>query len=419
MPKRRGSLRREISRNAVAKRWMSEKTSAWQGEIFEKDLEKKIGIKAMQEENDDGEDMMAMVKIDLKTIGDLFNLCKKECGSRKLSVLLYMLMRKLGHSWRSTDQILDSIGAYRCQAANKWADMFLMGDFEIFAHDGRGGKHSDSFYDVFPELESVGRAFVVDACSRKEADFTATDLAKFIDTKYYELTQTVKNDDKSIRSYEACRIDLRRWGAKFQANSQRPYFEGHERNDVVAHREKFISYFLNRTDNYYTISDGENPIWQMPSGKPCIIIYHDESTFRSGDISPKRWTIDESTPFFSKGRGRSHMVSDFLVSHASGPFFSLSSIEFEEAKIKYPSLLLGIDSKYVGYSATAGINVGEHAYFDNEAIIEQFERLFQMLQFKVAFQGHEIEIVVDNARTHSAKEYSLNDFGKGIGTRCP
>ena len=95
---------------------------------------------------------------------------------------------------------------------------------------------------------------------------------------------------------------------------------------------------------------------------------------------------------------------------------SLSSAEFEEAKKKYPRLSDVVDSKYVGYSPTAGINVGEDAYFDNEAILKQFERMFQMLSFKAAFKDHEIEIVVNNARTHSAKEYSLNDFGKGIGT---
>ena len=49
----------------------------------------------------------------------------------------------------------------------------------------------------------------------------------------------------------------------------------------------------------------------------------------------------------------------------------------------------------------------------------QFERSFQLLSYKKNFKDHEIEIIVDNARTHSAKEYSINDFGKGIGKRCP
>ena len=51
-------------------------------------------------------------------------------------------------------------------------------------------------------------------------------------------------------------------------------------------------------------------------------------------------------------------------------------------------------------------------------IVKQFERLFQVLSFKAEFAGHDIKVVVDNARTHSAKDYSLNEFGKNVGTRC-
>ena len=58
-------------------------------------------------------------------------------------------------------------------------------------------------------------------------------------------------------------------------------------------------------------------------------------------------------------------------------------------------------------------------YFDNETILNQFERLFQLLPFKTEYKGHDFEVIVDNARTHSAKEFNLNGFGKKIGTRCP
>ena len=84
----------------------------------------------------------------------------------------------------------------------------------------------------------------------------------------------------------------------------------------------------------------------------------------------------------------------------------------------YPDLLDNIDIKFIRRSATAGINVRSDAYFDNDTVLAQFERLFKMIKFKANFTGHEVEIVVDNARTHMAKDYSVNDFGKGIGTRC-
>lgn len=113
------------------------------------------------------------------------------------------------------------------------------------------------------------------------------------------------------------------------------------------------------------------------------------------------------------------MVSDFLVQHPSGPFFELSENEWKQAVAKYKSLNADCDVNYVDRTATASINIGTDAYFDNDAILGQFERLFQMLEFKQEYTNNQIEIIVDNARTHTNKAYSLQDFGKGIGTRCP
>ena len=194
---------------------------------------------------------------DLHAIGDLFELCKSFCGSRKLSVLVYMILRQVGLSWQNTDAILGNIGDYRVRAAHQWAEPFLSGDIEAFYDDGRGEKHSESFYDIFPELETKEKAFVSESCSRKSADFTVVDLSNFVDMKFYQLTQKVKVSDVLVRSVESCRLDLRRWGAKFRQNSQRPYFEGHERSDVVAHRREFITHFLQRKGQYYTITDGD------------------------------------------------------------------------------------------------------------------------------------------------------------------
>ena len=42
-----------------------------------------------------------------------------------------------------------------------------------------------------------------------------------------------------------------------------------------------------------------------------------------------------------------------------------------------------------------------------------------MIEFKQDYKGNQIEIIVDNARTHTTKSYSLQDFGKNVGTRCP
>ena len=113
------------------------------------------------------------------------------------------------------------------------------------------------------------------------------------------------------------------------------------------------------------------------------------------------------------------MVSDFIVAHPSGPFFQLSEDEWKQAVAKYKTLTSDSDVDYLSRTATASINIGTDAYFNNDTILSQFERLFQMLEFKQAYKDHDIEIIVDNARTHTAKVYSLQDFRKGIGTQCP
>jgi hypothetical protein len=113
------------------------------------------------------------------------------------------------------------------------------------------------------------------------------------------------------------------------------------------------------------------------------------------------------------------MISDFLVEHPSGPFFKLSENEWKSATEKYKSLNTRGDVNYLERTATASINIGIDAYFDNDTILSQFERLFQMLEFKEDYKNNQIEIIVDNARTHTTKAYSLLDFNKGITDRCP
>lgn len=96
----------------------------------------------------------------------------------------------------------------------------------------------------------------------------------------------------------------------------------------------------------------------------CIV--HDESTFRSGEVSPKRWLFNNNAAFCSKGRGRSVMISDYLVMHLSGPFFTLNEKEYQQALVLYPELADDVDDvTYAEKTATGSIDVGYDSYFDN------------------------------------------------------
>jgi hypothetical protein len=113
------------------------------------------------------------------------------------------------------------------------------------------------------------------------------------------------------------------------------------------------------------------------------------------------------------------MVSDFLVLD-NEPFFQLNENEFKQALRKYPELN-STDNFYLKNSATIHLEPGKarDGYIDNELILEQFERLFKLLKFKKSYENKKIIIIVDNATTHTAREYTIKDFSMKSGTKCP
>ncbi|CAF4443413.1 unnamed protein product, partial [Rotaria magnacalcarata] len=266
-------------------------------------------------------------------------------------------------------------------------------DFDEFTIDERGGKRGDSFWDCYPDLELEAKQFVYQECSKTEATFTVETLARFIDQRFYELNNLKKIDQQLVRSVESCRLDLRRFGVKFTANSSRPYFLGHEREDVVKHRQEFVKYFIEREQHFYTITNDAVPQWRIPTTAPTILLCHDESTYKCGEITAKRWIMPDNAPFYNKGRGRSIMCSDLLVMHPSGPFFSLTEKEYSEALKTYPNLNDDCDINYEKNSASAAITL--------------------------EYKNHNFLCLVDNSRTHTAAEIHLNAFGMRSGTRCP
>ena len=206
-------------------------------------------------------------------ISDIFELCKNKHNYKFISVLLYMSLRYFNITWRKCDLFLKQIGALSSETCQKWVDIFISGDFDQFCTDSRGGKHIEDFYESFPEVELEAKLYAIERCHSKSADFTASDLATFIDQKCYEITNTTKdNNTKFVRSTQSCRLDLRHWGFRFDSNSKRPYFDGHERPDIISHRESFVKYFIEKRNSFYTISNDENPLWKMPPENPSSVL---------------------------------------------------------------------------------------------------------------------------------------------------
>lgn len=334
-----------------------------------------------------------------------------------------MLIRFLGVSFESTRSILRDLNLVSVRHCHEWVlTMYDEDDLCVVLRERRGSYKRIIFYDEFPDLEKEAKAFALSKGCAKNCAFDAQSLANFLNQRFRELyPDNDLTEDELVRSVESCRTDLLKWRAKWEKNSNRPYFEGHEREDVIIVRKKFIQHLLDSKDFcYYPIEFSKKELkWVKPMRKKKILVSHDESIFRSGETSSYRWIFPGHAPFYNKGKGKSIMISIFMVQSDCVDLFELDEDEYTEALEAYPELDdVDDEINYYPRSANAWIEPKKDCYFDSEIIQKQFDRFFIMAQFKRAFKDHLIEIIVDNARTHTTKVYDVKMFNKFPGTNC-
>ncbi len=85
----------------------------------------------------------------------------------------------------------------------------------------------------------------------------------------------IKVTQELIRSESACCRDLHRWRCKFDKNTAKPYWEGHERPDFIQARTKFVSDFLTNQEKYYRVEEGKDFRWNISKKNPTVLICMD------------------------------------------------------------------------------------------------------------------------------------------------
>ena len=71
-------------------------------------------------------------------ISDSFSFCQAKINTRFLSTLIYMSLRRFGHTFRHVDLFLTTIGGMTVKTCQKWTSILVHHDFDDFEGDGRG-----------------------------------------------------------------------------------------------------------------------------------------------------------------------------------------------------------------------------------------------------------------------------------------
>ena len=191
------------------------------------------------------------------------------------------------------------------------------------------------------------------------------------------------------------------------------YIDGHEREDVVEYRNKFLRKmvslgFLNK-ENAPTPeaaqalpSDLEAPASDQIN--KTIIFFHDESTFQACDYERTQWGKRDDHMLVPKSKGAGIMVSDF-ISEQKG-YLRLTDEEYERAKIRYPELTQQNARKFLEYGES------KEGYWTSEKFMNQIKESAKLAEYKYPKEdGYKIVWVFDHSSCHGAySEDSLNAY---------
>jgi hypothetical protein len=200
------SKRRSQSAAAIRSRW-AKKNIDQADDVFNPE----ISINVLDIDEDKKEKDILKNKISILDIGNLFEIIRQETSLRSLSVLLHLSLMYFDIPWRKIDSFLKDIGGLSAESCNKWSRILIEEDLEEFLEDNRGGKHGESFFDIYPELEILAKLYAVEACKRKAASFTCSELAKHLDEQYYKLTGEVRIAFiRFFYTFHICRSKIRK-----------------------------------------------------------------------------------------------------------------------------------------------------------------------------------------------------------------
>lgn len=214
-------------------------------------------------------------------------------------------------------------------------------------------------------------------------------------------------------SIETARQWMHKMGFQVLTAKKGSFVDGHEREDVVDYRKKFLRRmialgFLNR--NNAPTDEARNA---LPADLECppeeilnktVVIFHDESTFQCNDDQPTFWGTKGTVAIKPKHKGAGIMVSDFI--DEKNGYLALTQEEYDVAKQTDPNIWM---------QARAFLEYGEskEGYWTSEKFMEQIVMAVKIAEYKYPQDdGWKIVWIFDHSSCHSAMADDSLDVNK-------
>ena len=195
---------------------------------------------------------------------------------------------------------------------------------------------------------------------------------------------------------------LHRLGFRPTSHKKGAYVDGHEREDVVAHRKKFLDEIKTLRDTHLPPPppSDERVATPPPNAeflKKLVLIYHDESIFNTNEGQKWAWATGEEPIIQPKTKGAGIMVSDFIEQHDG--YLRLSEEEAARAGASVPKIARAL-LEYVA---------DKDRYWNSERFMANVADAVAIAEFKYPSGTNAIVFIFDQSSCHKAyAEDALN-----------
>ena len=220
-------------------------------------------------------------------------------------------------------------------------------------------------------------------------------------------------------SVETARMWLHELGFEVVAKKKGTFVDGHEREDVVEYRTKFLRKmiglgFLNEANaptaealvalrNVNIPSPGQERI------DKTVIIFHDESTFQANEDQPTLWAEKGTSVMRPKSRGSGIMVSDFI--EEKNGYLALTQEEHDQEKVTNPSVRM-YAREFLEYGEA------KDGYWTSDKFIKQIQKAIKIADIKYPkSEGWRVVWVFDHSSCHAAMADDSLDVSK-MNVKC-
>lgn len=235
------------------------------------------------------------------------------------------------------------------------------------------------------------------AVNKSGPNMTARDFCQWVNETLLPSSSLPPFFPRSITVITATRW-LHRLGYRPKSHKKGAYVDGHERQDVVDYRQKYLDMMKQYYDTHLPPPPPSDEMAPVPPPdaehrKKLVLIFHDECIFSTNEGQLWAWAAEDDSVIQPKTKGTGIMISDYVDQHNG--FLCLTDSEAEHAKSSQPTFPTTA-------RATLEYGADKGGYWNSEKFLKNVKDAIKIAKFKYPEDKHTVVFVFDSSSCHRA-----------------